>query len=176
MIQNCNRHRVAKVFMDNPLERFSLRGISEMIKLGLPSVSRYVKSLNKAKLIKGEDVRGSILWFANRESDTFKKRKIAEWIVELEDCGLLTYLDEEFDFPGVILFGSCSLGEDVMGSDLDLCVVSEKRDVDLDKFEKKIGREIQIFEFSRKDFIKLEKKNKGLWKNIINGIVLRGRI
>lgn len=176
MIQNCNEHRVLKAFMNDPLEGFSLRGISEMIKLGLPSVSRYVRSLYDAKLVRKEDVRGNVIWFANRESESFKKRKIAEWIVELEDCGLLDFLDEKLSFPSVILFGSCALGEDIMGSDLDLCIVSEEKSVDLEKFEKKIGRDIQVFEFNRKKFLKLEKKNNELWKNIINGVVLRGRI
>ena len=162
--------------MDDPLERFSLRGISRKINLGLPSVSKYVKSLEEAGLILQEDIRGSILWFANREDNRFKKRKIAEWVVELEDCGLLSSLDGKMDFPSVILFGSCALGEDVMGSDLDLCILSERKVVDLRKFEKKIGREIQIFEFSREEFVKLEKKNRELWKNIVNGVVLRGRI
>ena len=176
MIQNCNEYRVLEVFMNNPLEGFSLRGISDMIKLGLPSVSRYVRSLYDSELIRKEDIRGSVVWFANRENSKFKKRKVAEWIVGLEDCRLLDYLDKELDFPSVILFGSCALGEDIMGSDLDLCVISEKKGINLEKFEKKIGREIQLFEFSKKEFIKLEKKNKELWKNIINGIVLRGRI
>ena len=162
--------------MNEPLERFSLREISRRINLGLPSVSKYVRSLEGAGLILQENIRGSTLWFANRESEGFKKRKIAKWIVDLEDCRLLDYLDGELDFPNVILFGSCALGEDVMGSDLDLCVVAEKRGVDLGKFEKKIGREVQLFEFSRKEFVKLEKKNKELWKNIINGVVLRGRL
>ena len=49
-----------------------------------------------------------------------------------------------------------------------------KRDIDLQKFEEKLGHEIQIFVHSKKEIEKMKKSNKGLLNNIINGYVIYG--
>ncbi len=177
MIQNCNNYRVLKVFLDNPTKGFGLREISRKIKLGLPSVSNYIKELKKESLILEKKVNEIRLWIANREKEKFKKRKIADKLIEIEDSGMLDFLDEKLSFPCVILFGSCSLGEDIETSDIDLCILSEiKKEPDLKEFEKYLNKGIQIFLFDKRGFQKLKDKNKELYNNIINGIVLRGRL
>lgn len=52
---------------------------------------------------------------------------------------------------------------------MDLFVISKEEKLDLNKFEKKLNKEINIF-FSE-DFDKLSKELKN---NIINGIILKG--
>ena len=73
--------------------------------------------------------------------------------------------------PAIILFGSYLRGEDLEDSDIDLFVQSKEK-VDLGRFEKKLGRKIQIFGY--KDISAI--KNKELANNIVNGYVLNGFI
>ena len=68
MIQNYNNYRILKIFLDDPLNGFSLREISRTLKLGLPSVSNYIKQLEKEQLIIKKDIYGKKLWFGKRES------------------------------------------------------------------------------------------------------------
>ena len=68
-----------------------------------------------------------------------------------------------------MLFGSFQRGEDVEDSDIDLFVEACKMDLDLNSYEKKLNRKIQIH--FRKCFGKLPEELKN---NIINGIVLYG--
>ena len=145
--------------------------------MGLPSVSNYIKILQKEKLIIKREEYGNFLWFAQRENNFFKKYKIADKLISLEKSQLINKLDDKYFYPTIILFGSSSLGEDIETSDIDLCIISEnKKEIDLKKFEKKLNRNIQLFIFNKKDFQKLKEKSKELYSNIINGIVLRGLI
>ena len=177
MIQYCNRNKVLNLFLEDPLKGFKLREISRKIKLGLPSVSTYVKELVKERLILRKEEHGIKLLFANRESQLFKKYKIAHNILVLEQSGLLDELEEKYNYPAINLFGSLANGEDRKESDIDLVVISAtKKDIDLKKFEKTLKKEIQVLNFTEKEFLELAKKNKELLNNIINGIVLRGMV
>jgi predicted nucleotidyltransferase len=69
------------------------------------------------------------------------------------------------------LFGSTALGEDVRESDIDLCVISGDKKLELAKFEGLLSRKINII--FRKDFGKISKELKN---NIINGIILKGHL
>ena len=174
MLQNYNGYRVLKLFLDNPEKGFRLREISRLVRLGLPSVSNYIQRLKKEKLIFQKEEHGVKFWFGNIEKELFKKYKISDSLIEIERSGLLDFLDEKYYYPTVILFGSVKKGESGKNSDLDLCVISEeKKEFNLKKFEKKLGKEIQLFIFNEKDFEKLRKNSPELWINIINGITLR---
>jgi predicted nucleotidyltransferase len=177
MIQNSNIHKVLEIFLEDSLKGFGLREISRKINLGLPSVSKYVKELIDQKILIKREIHGIKLIFGNRESELFKKYKIAHSIIKIERSGLNDFLDNEASYPTVILFGSISLGEDRKESDIDLCVITpEKKELILNKFEKKLKKEIQVFKFSEKEFSMLKRTNKELFNNIINGISLRGMI
>ncbi len=72
------------------------------------------------------------------------------------------------------MFGSCAYGMDTETSDYDLLIISEKTKEfpNIRKFEKNIKKKIQIFVVKNiKDL-----KNKHLVNNILNGIIIQGRI
>jgi len=46
------------------------------------------------------------------------------------------------------------------------------KEINLEKFEKKIGHKIQIFVHSKNEIEKMKKDNKELLNNFINGIVI----
>ena len=80
-------------------------------------------------------------------------------------------VDELLPINKAILFGSYAKGEDTERSDIDLYIETpSKKDITLEKFEKKLKRNIQIFRHKNL----FEIKNKDLVNNIINGIVLNG--
>ena len=85
---------------------------------------------------------------------------------------LFEEIEKEFVSPVIILFGSFAKTEVSKNSDIDIAVFSvSKKKINLKKYEKKYGREIQLFVF--KDRKKLE-KNEDLLNNILNGFIVSG--
>ena len=69
----------------------------------------------------------------------------------------------------IVLFGSYQRGEDIENSDIDLFIESKKEKLDINIFEKKLKRKIELH--FKEDFTSYPKELKN---NIINGIVLSG--
>ena len=108
------------------------------------------------------------MFSVNRESFVIQDLSRIYWKEKLKK--LIEFLESELYFDSVILFGSLSKLEATKDSDIDLAVFSKsKNELDLSKFEKKLGREIQIFVFED-----LGKVNKELRNNIMNGYKLEG--
>ena len=75
----------------------------------------------------------------------------------------------------IILFGSYAKGTPKEDSDIDIAVISSiKKEITLDLYEKKLKRPIQIFLFSKAEFDTMQRKNKELYNNILNGRILSG--
>jgi predicted nucleotidyltransferase len=172
MIQNYNNYRILKIFLDDPLHGFGLREISRILKLGLPSVSNYIKQLEKEQLIIKKDIYGKKLWFGNRDSIQFKTYKKFDTIRVINESKIIKYLDEKLNIPTIILYGSHTRGEDRKESDIDLFIITpSKNRIEIEKFEKIIGKKLHIITNNESEF---EKLNKEMKNNLVNGIVLSG--
>ena len=76
---------------------------------------------------------------------------------------------EKFNPNSIVLFGSYQKGEDTIKSDIDLFIESKEQNINLQEFETKLNRKIQLH-FNES----FEKYPKELKNNICNGIVLKG--
>jgi len=165
------KQKIKEYFFQNPTARLRVRQIERTLNIPLPSVIRYVKELEKEEILKSEKISEVKFFSANRDTKKFLIEKMLFNIKSLLDSGLLEYLIEEFGSPTIVLFGSYSRGEDIERSDIDIyieCISKIKRN--LEEFEKKLGREIQLFIHKN---IK-EVPNPHLANNIVNGIRLNG--
>lgn len=174
MWKKYNKYRVLKPFFDDPHPKgigFQLREISRKINLAPKSVSIYLNELEKEGLIikRPHRIHGYPVYYANTENESFKLYKRLDMISLLYETGLLEHLHESLMPDCIVLFGSAARGEDSRDSDIDLFIQCEQTKIDLDKFEKKLNRKINIF-FS-KSFNSLSNELKN---NIINGVVLKG--
>ena len=172
MLKNYNKYKVLKVFFNDPLPEnigFQLREISRKIKLAPKSVSIYLKELEKEGFILKKKLHVYPVYYANIENQKFKHYKKRDIINELNESGLIKYIWEKIMPDAIILFGSASKGEDTKKSDIDLCVISKQKNLNLSKYEKIINRKINILYTDNFNKLSNELKN-----NIINGIVLSG--
>lgn len=174
MLKKDNIYRVLEIFFDNPLPEgigFQLREISRKIKLAPKSVKLYLEELEKEDLIvkKEHRIHKYPVYYANRDNHYFKFLKRLDMIRRIKETGLLDYLSERCMPDVIILFGSASKGEDVKDSDIDLYLQCDEKKLDLDKYEKGLNREINLF--FEKNFDKLSEELK---RNIINGDKLKG--
>ena len=95
-------------------------------------------------------------------------------IRKIKESGLVDALNRFYAKPAILLFGSASSGEDTEDSDFDLLIVSEKTKdfTEKQKFEKNLNRKLQIFVVKKISDL----KNEHLVNNVLNGLVLQGRI
>jgi len=176
MLQNNNSSKVLKYFFEEPNKKFQLRELSRITKLSTTAVKLALLELLKQKLILKITEKKYQFYEANKEDANYKLLKKFYNIRLLKESGFIDFLDKEFNYPeAVVLFGSASRGEDVENSDFDIFVLSlNKKELNLEHFEKKLNKSIKIFLMNRNDFELAKKKNPELINNIINGIIIKG--
>lgn len=108
----------------------------------------------------------------NRENPRAVALKRVENLKLVYESGLSDSLEDSFPGCTTILFGSYSLGEDTVKSDIDIAVMgSKKKHADLTRFEKLLERSINL------QFYKdMKGMSEDLRSNILNGIALSGAI
>ena len=171
MITKDNNLRVIEEFFKNPARSFHIRELSRITKLSSTGVIKIIKRLKNEDLLvsKKEKITEEIRPTFN---DKFYVMKRIYNIYSLYDIMLIKYLKDFYEEPeAIILFGSYAKGLDTEKSDVDLCVITNKKDLpDLIIFEEKINRKINIIN-SRINNLKKTFKN-----SLANGIVLEGYV
>lgn len=170
MVQICSLLDVLAVFFREPARIHFIKEISREIKLAHTSVRNHIRRLENEGLIIKKESKPFDGYVANRENEKFihfKQSYNFLSVYELKSC-----LVESLHPKAIIVFGSYSRGEDIEESDIDLLIVSKvQKSIALDKFEKKLGRKINLA------FVKnLNALNKNVRDNVLNGWVIYGGI
>ena len=162
---------IKNYFFTYPTAKLRVRHIERGAKVPLPSAIRYCKELEKEGITKKEVIAGVNLYSADRASKSFLIHKVLFNLETLYSSKLIEHLIREYDNPTIILFGSYSKGEDIEDSDIDIYLETfSNKAVNLEQFEKKLKRRIQLFLHKSLNDI----NNKELANNIINGIIING--
>src|SRR3989338_1241656 len=163
-------------FIREPERAFHVRELAQIVKKYPTTTSKYLKTYQKNGILVFERKLNHLLFKANTNSPLFKEIKRTQNIRQLQKSGFITYLKEQYHEPeAMILFGSYAKGEDGPRSDIDLLIITPlKKEQELKRFEKRLGRPIQLFLKSREDIEKMKVKNKELLNNWINGVVVEG--
>lgn len=157
-------------FFEDCYRRINVREYSRLMKISPPTASKLLFEYSKRGILMISKDKNYIYYYANKDSRDFIDISRIYWRNKLSE--ILDYLNRQLLSPTIILFGSLSKAEVKIDSDIDLCIIANKKEVSLNKFEKKLKRRIQTFFFnSIKDI-----NNPELRNNIINGYVLQGRI
>lgn len=162
------KEKVMELLFNFPNKKFHIRELSRILKISAPSVSKAIKQLEKENLIISEK-RFLVEIKANLNQD-FRNLKRVYNLKTIYNSGLFNYLTEKFQIDTIILFGSYSRGEDVEKSDIDIAIIGKEKKLDLENYEKKLNKKINL------EFLDLGKITKELKDSIINGIVLNGYI
>lgn len=168
--------KLIEFFIKEPERQFYVRELARILKKSPATISKYLKDYERKGALKLERKFNHLLFKANNEGKEFKQLKINYNLSLIKSSGIEDFLSKELNNPkAIILFGSFARGEDTEKSDIDmLAITSAKKDLDLEIFEKKLGRKIQLFLFSEKEIEKMKESNKELLNSWINGITLHG--
>lgn len=173
MLQKSSMLRTAEIFFINPTKEHYLMDISKNVGLAHTSVKKNLNKLIKLgiinELIEKKGHRKFPIYKANINTKIFKKYKSICNIAFILESNVIDFIEEKLMPKSIVLFGSYKRGEDIEGSDIDLFVECRKEELNLEKFEKKLGRKIELHFNENFTLFPKELKN-----NIINGIVLSG--
>ncbi len=160
-----------KPFFEDNYARINVREYARLQGISPPSASKVLKDMRKEGMLNEEAEKRYIYFCANREDSTFAALQRAYYLGRIKDSGLIEYLEKELISPTIVLFGSLAKAEVNAKSDIDLAIFTEsERKFDLQDFEKKLKRKIQVFIFRKKESV----ANKMLLNNILNGFILAG--
>lgn len=157
-----------KPFFENCYREISVREYARETGITAPTASKLLKGYGKEGLLLMRAERGFLLFKTNRESRVLMDLSRSYWRKKLEE--LVKFVKDIVYPDSMVLFGSLAKLEVSERSDIDLAVFGGfKKEVDVEKFEKILGKEIQLFEFES-----LDKVNKELRANVRRGVVLEG--
>lgn len=168
MEQKCSFLRVLEVFFVEPMAVHFTKEISRRIGLAPTSVRNNIKELLSTNLIKKKKSKPFDGFIANRENSDFIFYKRVYNLYSLKE--ITDFLVSAYYPKLIVVYGSYASGEDVENSDIDIFILSKtKKDVNLEKSEKKLERKIHLLVSDN-----LEDLDLSLRKKIWNGIVLYG--
>ncbi len=169
MITKNNNLKVMELFYKYPTRTFHIREVARLVNLSSTGIIKIVKNLKSENLLVSEK-KNMIEEIKPNLNGSFYLSKRLYNIFSLYDSGLVNEIKKLYEQPSaIILFGSYSSGLDTENSDIDIAVISKgHKEFNLDKFEKKLNRKINIH------VIHLETASKEFKNSLANGLVLEG--
>lgn len=154
-------------------QKLNQREIARLLKVTPSGVAKSLLMLERENIITVEKnkIMNLNLISLNRTQQILRFKQL-ENLKQIYELKLIDFLEETFPGTTIILFGSFARGEDITKSDIDIAIIgSETKNINLEFFEKRLERQININNYtSFKDI------NKELKENLFNGIVLTGGI
>lgn len=153
----------------NPSQKFFERELSRKSKISLGSISNYLREFEKIDFMKKEKQGKFFLYKINTDNPVVRQFKVFLNVFELRG---LTEKLKQFSRK-VILFGSCSKGEDNENSDIDLFILTDEKEMAREKIEEfKLSKKINPIILNSNDFSQLQKNDNALYERILGGIEL----
>jgi predicted nucleotidyltransferase len=163
--------RILSLFVANPDKAFYSREISKKIKTSLGATSNALRSLEKNSVLSSEKKGKTSLYTLKLPNEYLERLKILNVLLMIEPLvEKLKNISRR-----VVLYGSYASGTFTADSDLDLFIVSEKREEALkavDSFKANIASEIKPVIKKQVEWMRLEKSDPEFFGEINEGITL----
>ncbi len=170
IIVNTKKGKVARFLCFNPTNSYTIRELSRQVKISPTWISKIVKEFKKNHLVETKEDSNSLKVKSKRDAPFMRLKQILN-LDNLYSSGIVDELVETYHKPdAVILFGSYSRGEDTENSDIDIAVLTDRKQVDdsYAKYEKELKRKLSIKVINSKNI------TKEFALSLANGIVLYG--
>ncbi|PIN71625.1 hypothetical protein COT60_00385 [Candidatus Pacearchaeota archaeon CG09_land_8_20_14_0_10_30_9] len=160
---------VKEFVFQKPEEWVHIREIARNLKISPNTVRNVIKKLLKEEIVENKKSANLFQIRANFENESYKTEKKIFNLLKIYESGIINYLYDYYSPSTIILFGSYSRGEDLSTSDIDIGIITPKKNQpELKNFEKKLKRKVNLSLFVKKEV------SEEFFTNIINGIVLKG--
>ncbi|MFT4261092.1 MAG: nucleotidyltransferase domain-containing protein [Candidatus Woesearchaeota archaeon] len=167
---------ILKSFFEDPNKKFSIRELSRLIKTNHTTTRQHLNMLVKEKYLTLEKDRIYSFYQLTNSKKTLNL-KLYYNLEKIRKSKLIENLEQKYDYPTIVLFGSYSTATNYKDSDIDICIISDiKKIFALDKYEQVLNRKVSLHIYNNSSWDKLKKSNTYLVNNICNGIVLSGEL
>lgn len=147
--------------------------IADELKISQGGTSTILKQLKKMGILKSKSIGKTVVYNMEYDNPLIKSLRLFENLLELNELieDLKQYCRK------IVLFGSCSRGEDTHNSDIDLFIVTDNDYTDnirskISNYE--IAREIKPIIIDTLDLINMEENDKVFLQEVNKGIILWG--
>jgi predicted nucleotidyltransferase len=171
IIFNKNPMLVLSYLTKNPNKDNMVTYIAKELSLSVGSVHAILKKFESLGIADSRHIGSSIIYEVDKNSPLIKSFRIFDNLLELKELvdKLKSYTRK------IILFGSCSRGEDTSDSDIDLLIIADEPDKDIvmDLIDECTGtREIKPVIVDEIEFMEMEKSDTVFFNEVIKGIEL----
>lgn len=167
---------ILKEFFENPDDKYSIRELSRILGINHTTVRQHLNKLEKEGYLVSikEGVYTFYKLILNKKTLNLKLYYNLE---KIRESNIVEDLEQNYDLPIIVLFGSYANAMDNSTSDIDLCLITNvDKEFPTKKYEKKINRKVSIHKFSKMSWQKTKQLNPELINNICNGMVLSGEL
>jgi predicted nucleotidyltransferase len=164
---------VLEFFLENSLNEYHEREIVRRTGVSKGSAGKILKLLTNFGFLTRTEKGRLAIYRLNQNEATVRQFKVLISVFTLK-----TLTDKlKVNSKRIMLFGSCALGTDTKESDIDLLVVSDKKEEvgkAISEFNKKNSRRVSPITVDMNEYIRLKREDKPLYENIERGITLWG--
>ncbi|MEK6905236.1 MAG: nucleotidyltransferase domain-containing protein [Nanoarchaeota archaeon] len=158
-------------FFEDSYRSISVREYAKLVRVSPPTASKLLKELAKEGYLQQREERKHLLFTLQSDNEEVVDLCKLYWKKKLQK--LIREFQTKFTGANGVLFGSLAKAEAKSDSDVDLAIFApEQKTIDLKPFEKTLGRKISVYWFKSLS----EVKNEHLRNNILNGMLLFGRV
>jgi len=153
----------------HPEQEFYMREIAQSINKSVGGTHKTLKSLQTMNFVIEKKSGRNIYYKVNTSNPSVKNFKIFMTTTELNPfINDLKNISEK-----IILFGSCSVGDDTADSDIDLFILTHDPEKVTSFLKKKrSGRTIQAVVVNASELVKLKEHDKAFYQEVNKGITL----
>lgn len=168
---------ILKYFFDDPQENFHIREIARKSTLSHMTVRKYLRHFTQAGILIQHQPRPYPTFAANTSHPQYLNLKLFYNLERLRESNLIFTLEQFYDYPVIVLFGSYAQSSNTKESDIDIFILTNiEKEFSLSRYERTLQRKINLFICSEKEFIRMKTKSPELINNICNGITLSGKL
>jgi predicted nucleotidyltransferase len=164
------------VFFEHPNKGFLIREVSRLVKINHTTIRLHLNEAVKEGILRIEN-NGLYPEYKFNSEKKGINLKLYYNLEKIRLSGILEYLDQIYDYPTIVLFGSYSKALDDENSDIDIFIYTQsKKEVTLDRYAKQLKRKISLHLFNERSWNMCKSKNPALVNSICNGITLSGQL
>jgi len=163
--------KVLEFFLEDTINEYHQREVVRKTGVSKGSAGEILKLLTGLDFLTRQEKGRLAIYRLSQNEATVKQFKVLINVFTLKP--LTDKLKE--NSKRIVLFGSCAQGTDAKESDLDLLVVTDKKETvgkAISEFSKKNQRRIAPITVDMNEYVRLKREDKPLYENIERGITL----
>ncbi len=168
---------ILELFFEDPLGNFHIREIARITKLNHMTIRKYLNQFVIEGFLKKNKTKLYDTYSGNHQHKKFLHLKLYYNLELLRKSNIIEALNNFYDYPTIVLFGSYASATNMKNSDIDICVITNiKKEFTTEVYKKILNRKVSLHLFGESEFKNMKNKNKELLNNICNGIKLSGKL